>query len=159
MHRRQLIQKGKWFHAVFALIVWGLSAKISTFWLNTATANNPAVAVIGSVAGCYTICYVSLWIEKTFRKFTKWFAKLGEMSLIVLCTHILDLNTLKTFRIMDKLCGALRITSMKFYVIGLVLLRVVLAIIAIVVIPYIPIIRSFFMYRQYPLIKKEKQRA
>lgn len=105
MHRHKLIQKGKWFHVAFALIVWGLSARISTFWLNTATADNPAIAVIGSVAGCYAICYVSLWLEKCFKEFTKWFSKLGELSLIVLCTHILDLNTLKTFRIMDKFCG------------------------------------------------------
>lgn len=159
MHRHKLIQKGKWFHVAFALIVWGLSARISTFWLNTATADNPAIAVIGSVAGCYAICYVSLWLEKCFKEFTKWFSKLGELSLIVLCTHILDLNTLKTFRVMDKLCGALKISSMKFYTTGLILCRVVLAVIAIAVIPHIPVIRSFFMYRQYPLIKKDKQRA
>ncbi len=159
VHRYQLLQKGKWIHGIFALLVWGLSARIGTFWLGTATADNPAVAVIGSMAGCYAICYVSILLEKTFRKFTKWFSKLGEMSLIVLCTHILDLNTLKTFRIMDKLCVALKISSMKFYITGLILCRVVLAVIAIAVIPHIPVIRSFFMYRQYPLIKKKKQRA
>jgi hypothetical protein len=60
---------------------------------------------------------------------------------------------------MDKLCGALKISSMKFYITGLILCRVVLAVIAIAVIPHIPVIRSFFMYRQYPLIKKKKQRA
>lgn len=157
----EMAHKYYFFHKSFPLLfllcilIWGMSAKQGILLVDIAYAPNPPIAIMGSVAGCYAICYVCVRIEKWFHGFSKKFIKLGELSLIVLCTHIIDLNNLRFIRIVDKVCAILRIYNIKIYVIVQIVYRIIFALLSVLIIPNIPIIRSFFMFRQYPFHKKE----
>jgi fucose 4-O-acetylase-like acetyltransferase len=143
---------------ILSILVWVLSAKMGYFWFNIATAAYPPIAMIGSLAGCYTICYFSFWIEEKFDGFSNRFIKLGELSLIVLCTHILDLNNFRFIHIVNKFCALFQINSLKIYAIGSIIYRIIFALLSVFIIPKIPVLRSFFMYRQYPFGKRKSKR-
>lgn len=151
-HQYDLFHKKNPVLFVICIIIWILSAKMGVFWFNTASADYPPIAVIGSLAGCYTICCFSIWIEEKLNGFSKRFIKLGELSLVVLCTHILDLNNFRfVFIIVNKIFALFQISSLKIYTICSILYRIVFALLSIFIVPKIPVLRSFFMYRQYPL--------
>jgi fucose 4-O-acetylase-like acetyltransferase len=154
-HQYDLFGKRRIQLFILCIIVWILSAKIGAFWVNRAYADYPPIAVIGSLAGCYAVCCFSIWIEERLNGFSKRFTKLGELSLIVLCTHILDLNNFRFIHMVNKFCALFQISSLKIWSIGAIIYRIVFALISVFIVPKIPILRSFFMYRQYPLIIKK----
>lgn len=157
VHQYDLLhKKNQNLFIILNIIVWFLSAKMGFFWFNTASAGYPPIAIIGSLAGCYAICCISIWIEEKFNGFSKHFIKLGELSLIVLCTHILDLNNFRFIHIVNKFCALFQISSLKIYAIGSIIYRIIFALLSVLIIPRIPVLRSFFMYRQYPFIEKKK---
>lgn len=155
-HQHNLFQMKRPELFILSILIWILSAKIGAFWVNRAYADNPVIAMIGSLAGCYAICYLSIWIEDKVNGFSKPFIKLGELSLIVLCTHILDLNNFRFIHIVNKFCALFQISSLKIYAIGSIIYRIIFAILSVLIVPKIPVLRSFFMYRQYPIVKKKR---
>jgi hypothetical protein len=159
-HQYDLFHKKNQIMFTLCILVWFLSAKMGAFWVNRAYADYPPIAVIGSLAGCYVICCFSIWIEERVNGFSKHFIKLGELSLIVLCTHILDLNNFRFIHIVNKFCALFQVTSLKIYAIGSIIYRIVFALLSVFIVPKIPVLRSFFMYRQYPFhIKKNKNES
>lgn len=157
LHEYNYIHKDHPLLFFLCLLIWGLSAKQGILLVDIAYAPNPPIAVMGSIAGCYAICYASVRIEKWFEGFSKKFIKLGELSLIVLCTHIIDLNNLRFIRIVDKVYAVLHISNMKIYVMGQIVYRIIFALLSVLIIPNIPVIRSFFMYRKYPLVNRKSK--
>ena len=78
----------------------------------------------------------------------------GQMSLIVLCVHLIDLNTCAiSGKIYENL---IQTTGDQIIPVSMeILYRFLLTVVGIIVIPRLPIVRSFYLNRVYPFWAKK----
>src|SRR5699024_12220967 len=75
--------------------IWFVTAIIGPFYLKVAAAKSYTGAIIGGVAGSYAIMVFSKWFANISpENITHIVQKYGELSLIVLCFHIIDISAL-----------------------------------------------------------------
>ena len=143
-----LVNNGNFITFIFAVSIWFVTAKIGPFYLNVSAATSYTGAIIGGVAGSYAIMVFSKWFANISpENITHIVQKYGELSLIVLCFHIIDISTLNITSLIQHVFLP---HGMLIFTIALVIYRIIFTYIAIIIIPYIPIVRSFYMFRKYP---------
>lgn len=132
---------------LFSLLFWGLSAKSGFFYLNVPIAANPVLAILGGMGGSIVIIDISKLIDKIFKKINL-IKKFGKYSLIVMCVHVVDLSVLnlgnRIFEISQSNGAVIAIVFVVIY-------RVLITYLSIIFIPYIPLVRSVYMNRKYPI--------
>ncbi|GAJ25742.1 O-acetyltransferase [Liquorilactobacillus sucicola DSM 21376 = JCM 15457] len=133
-------------------ILWGLSALSGFFYLNTAFADMPIIAVLGGLGGSFVLM-------KLAQKLTslKWNFSLvktyGRLSLIVMCFHLIDITLIQiSSMIYNTASGQL---GPIVAVLAVVFYRVAFTIVAVLIIPYIPVFRSFYLNRRFPLFERK----
>ena len=143
-----LVNNGNFITFIFAVSIWFVTAKIGPFYLNVSAATSYTGAIIGGIAGSYAIMVFSKWFANISpENITHIVQKYGELSLIVLCFHIIDISTLNITSLIQHVFLP---HGMLIFTIALVIYRIIFTYIAIIIIPYIPIIHSFYMFRKYP---------
>lgn len=128
--------------------LWGASAFSGFLYLNIAYADSPILAVFGGIGGSFTLMYLAKLLCET--KFDwNMVQYYGQMSLIVLCVHLIDLNSLA---ISGKIYGSLvQMTGSQFFAVSIeILYRFLMTVIGIIVIPRVPFVRSCYLGRKYP---------
>jgi fucose 4-O-acetylase-like acetyltransferase len=79
---------------VFALAIWLAFIKnFESFWLVHNDMGRGVIDILGSVCACFIIVQISKLIEKYTKILSGILAYFGKYSLLVLCVHILELNT------------------------------------------------------------------
>ena len=127
-----------------------ISAQSGFLYLNIAHADSPILAVLGGIGGSFTLMYLAKLLCETNLNLAaiKYY---GQMSLIVLCVHLIDLNSCaisgKIYEILAQITG-----NQIFAVSMEILYRFLLT----VVIPKLPIVRSFYLNRAYPFLAKNE---
>jgi fucose 4-O-acetylase-like acetyltransferase len=151
--RTEVIEKHPILCLVFGLIFWIVGAKFGYFWLNIAHADNVPMAILGGAGGSIAIMAGCLLFEKEIKakKITRLFEPLsffGNFSLIVLCVHIVELNSTNLAQLfMQRLPSSL--TSV-WVIIVLVIYRILLTGIITYIIRYMPIFKQVYVYRDFP---------
>lgn len=147
-----MVEKRGWFYFILGLLLWGISVQSGFFYLNIAYANAPLLAVLGGIGGSFVLMFLAAEITKFAFNF-KYVEYFGQMSLIVLCIHLLDLSGLS---LAGKVYGSvLQSTGNVMLAVSLeILYRLVVTVIGIIVIPKIPYLRSFYLNRKYPFFRQ-----
>lgn len=153
IRKYDLIHHGNIFLALSGIILWLLSMKSGAFYINVGYATNPAMAIIGAIGGSYFIMYLSYCLTDKLGWQLRPIQYYGKMSLIVLCVHLFDMNSLQIGNKIVAFLGILHFNDI-IQMTGLITYRVILTIIAIIIIPKIPIIRSLYLNREYPFRTK-----
>lgn len=147
-----LIEKYGRFGCFAGIVLWMVSAQSGFLYLNIAHADSPILAILGGIGGSFTLMYLSkiLCETKVDLKVVKYY---GQMSLIVLCVHLIDLNSLAISR---KIYGTLaQTTGNQILAVNLeILYRFLLTVVGIIIIPKLPVVRSFYLNRTYPFRAK-----
>lgn len=72
-------------------IVWLIASNLTYFWVNTAEAKYPLIAIIASINGSYVISYYAYNLAKTkYNYLLK--TPLFRSTLLILCVHYFDLH-------------------------------------------------------------------
>lgn len=147
-----LIEKYGRFGCFTGIVLWIVSAQSGFLYLNIAYADSPILAILGGIGGSFTLMYLAkiLCETKADLKAVKYY---GQMSLIVLCVHLIDLNSLA---ISGKIYGTLaQTTGNQILAVSMeILYRFLLTVVGIIIIPKLPIVRSFYLNRTYPFRTK-----
>lgn len=134
--------------------LWMISAQSGFLYLNIAHADSPILAILGGIGGSFTLMYLAKLLCETNLNLAaiKYY---GQMSLIVLCVHLIDL---KSCAISGKIYEILaQITGNQIFAVSMeILYRFLLTVVGIVVIPKLPIVRSFYLNRAYPFLAKSE---
>lgn len=142
-----LIEKCGRFGCFTGIVLWIVSAQSGFLYLNIAYADSPILAILGGIGGSFTLMYLAkiLCETKADLKAVKYY---GQMSLIVLCVHLIDLNSLA---ISGKIYGTLaQTTGNQILAVSMeILYRFLLTVVGIIIIPKLPIVRSFYLNRTY----------
>ena len=89
---------------VFAAVIWvDFIRNFQSFWLVHCDIGRGAIDVFGSVCACYCLVLISLYIDQHFDMLSSWFACLGRYSIMVLCVHLIELDTFPWDRIIGFL--------------------------------------------------------
>lgn len=146
-----LVEKTNLSLVSIGLVLWMISAQSGFFYLNTAFADNRLLAVLGGIGGSYFMMVVAKVITESVT--TKYIDYYGKLSLIVLSIHLVEMNSLKVNSfIAQHVFTATNSDLAVTY--AVVLYRLLITILAVVVIPKIPVVKSFYLNRQYPFFKK-----
>lgn len=128
--------------------MWLISAFQGYFALTVPTSPNLLISVMGGVAGSLCIIQISDWLSHYPNiQPVKWLKRYGQLSLVVLCFHLIDLDVIGiegwlTSNLIGHV-GLLMVT-----IIG-ISYRISFVTIAMLAIPHIPGIRACFLPRQY----------
>lgn len=140
------------------VIIWAVSAKSGMFLLVNGNGDNPWAGIIGALGAAYTIKQLADFIAnsqlRAIKIIKRYLVFLGRLSIIVLCIHLIDLNNI---RIGGNIINYF--AAHNLYIAGLLLqiiYRILICSLACLAIPHIPIVRSFFLYKNYPLFNKVK---
>ncbi|MET7103893.1 acyltransferase family protein [Lactiplantibacillus plantarum] len=128
--------------------MWLVSAFQGYFALTVPTSPNLLISVMGGVAGSLCIIRVSDWLSHyPNARPIKWLKRYGQLSLVVLCFHLIDLNVIG---IEGWLTNHL-ITHMGPLVTTIIAIsyRIGFVTVAMLAIPHLPGIRACFLPRQY----------
>lgn len=151
--KAKLIEKFPLICAAVGLLLWVYSSSLGYFWLNIAQADNKFMSLIGGVSGSIFIMVVCLLLEKVVKKFNleRFFDPLsffGKFSLIILCVHIIELNSTIFSRLLSNMfSNALSSTEM---IILLIISRILIVGIVTYIIRYIPIFKQVYVDRNFP---------
>lgn len=153
IRRFDLIGKYGMFGCIIGSVLWIISAQSGFLYLNIAHADSPILAVLGGIGGSLTLMYLAklLCETKVNLKAVKYY---GQMSLIVLCVHLIDLNS---FAISGKIYGTLaQTTGNQIFAVSMeILYRFFLTVVGIIIIPKLPVVRSFYLNRTYPFFVRK----
>lgn len=144
----ELLQKNAGLWCGLGVILWGLSTQSGFFYLNVAQADAPFLAVLGGIGGSFVLMFLAdkLTSKDWELKYLNYY---GQMSLIVLCIHLLDLNGLNVAPKVLEL--RLKFTQNTALAVGIeILYRLMVTVIGIIVLPKLPYLRSFYLNRKYP---------
>ena len=150
IRKYNLIEKAPRHCGLLVLAVWIIDAAKGPFYMNIAYAANPLMAVLGGISGSYTLMLSAKWVSTKSFWGLSGIEKYGELSLIALAIHIIELNCLADFDVISKILGNVRPS---IFTLILIVERVLVSVGGTVIVPKIPILRGFYMYRQYPLIE------
>lgn len=122
----------------------------------SAKAPNELMAVIGSISASLCIIKFSIMINDYLQvhnllKFKRLMLFIGAQSLTVLCFHLLDLDCFKFYS--DIIFGLSGKVPHGIPVLVGMLYRMVFAVGMTWLVRYLPVIRSLFMPRRFPLLK------
>ncbi|WP_125764305.1 acyltransferase family protein [Companilactobacillus hulinensis] len=152
-----LLEISKWqyvFLGVAALLV----ASFGTFYMDAATAPSELMAIAGSLAASLCVVKISMMITNYlnthgWKKFERLMLFIGAQSLTVLCFHLLDLDCLRFYTdIIQGLSG--KVPRGIPVLVGMVY-RIIWAVGMTWGVRFIPVLRSFFMPRSFPMFKKQ----
>lgn len=156
MHQKDLLSelKGKYYIALAG--AWLFVASLGTFYMASAKAPNELMAVIGSISASLCIIKFSIVINDYLQvhnllRFKKLMLFIGAQSLTVLCFHLLDLDCFKFYS--DIIFGLSGKVPHGIPVLVGMLYRMVFAVGMTWLVRYLPVIRSLFMPRRFPLLK------
>lgn len=148
-----LIEKYGISGSIVGVALWMISAQSGFLYLNIAHADSPILAVLGGIGGSFSLMYLAKLLCETKLNLdaVKYY---GQMSLIVLCVHLIDLNTCAiSGKIYENL---IQTTGDQIIAVSMeILYRFLLTVVGIIVIPRLPIVRSFYLNRVYPFWAKK----
>lgn len=143
-----LLEKNSYSWLILGLVLWGASTHSGFFYLNVAQADSPFWAVLGGIGGSYVLMWGAKFLcqHHVPLKAVKYY---GQLSLIVLCVHLIDINM---FTISRKIYEAMMLMTNRpvLSVSVEILYRLFLTILGIIIIPRLPYLRSFYLARKYP---------
>ena len=140
---------------ILATMIWVLAALSGMFYVERGWATNSWSAMLGAVAGSYSLIYLAKLVERKFnggisRIFKKYLITMGKFSMMVLCFHLIDLNNISIgWNIVEVFARN------GMYIPGIILqiiYRIVFCSVICYLIPHILVVRSIFLYRLYPLL-------
>ncbi|WEE36950.1 acyltransferase family protein [Lactiplantibacillus paraplantarum] len=128
--------------------MWLISAFQGYFALTVPTSPNLLISVMGGVAGSLCIIQISDWLSHYPNiQPVKWLKRYGQLSLVVLCFHLIDLDVIGIEGwLTSNLIG--HVGPLMVTIIG-ISYRISFVTIAMLAIPHIPGIRACFLPRQY----------
>ncbi|WP_432225290.1 acyltransferase family protein [Lactiplantibacillus argentoratensis] len=136
---------------IVGLLAWIIAASNQMFQLAMVEAPDALLSVIGAVGGTLVVVKFSQWIAKV-GTVAKMLGRVGQFSIIVLCFHNVDL----TFSMVPTMIMSSSFTQnviLKIVIINLY--RLIIPVLALVLIPRIPGVRSLYLNRQYPFLKRK----
>ncbi|MEE5988897.1 acyltransferase family protein [Ligilactobacillus equi] len=148
-----LLKKERLSLTLIGLLFWVVSAMSGYLYLNVPFANNVFLALLGGIGGSYTIISISKLITDNVS--VKAMCYYGKMSLIVLSVHLIESDSLKFGMLISQAVNNILHNEL-LAIYGVLLYRICLTAIAVMVIPKIPVLRSFYLNRQYPFFKRLK---
>lgn len=151
IRKYDLVEKANLSLASIGLVLWMISAQSGFFYLNTAFADNRLLAVLGGIGGSYFMMVIAKVITENVA--TGYIDYYGKLSLIVLSIHLVEMNSLKVNSFIAQHIFTITNSNLAITY-AIVFYRLLITILAVVVIPKIPVVRSFYLNRQYPFFKK-----
>lgn len=144
-----LIQKINGIWTLIFLILWLYNSKSNLFAFEGVTANNILMAIIVGIISSFCVIKFSIFINvHGISKVNNILLFWGAGSLLMLCFHLLDLDYVQIWPfIMNRLS---RVSYNTALLIGMIY-RVFFASLFTYIIPKIPIVRNFYMNRDYPV--------
>ncbi|KRL01722.1 hypothetical protein [Liquorilactobacillus capillatus] len=132
------------------LILWGVSVHSGFFYLNTAFANAPVLAILGALGGSFVLMKLAQamisfnWKLSLLRNY-------GQLSLIVMCFHLIDITLLHISGFIYNELTMIHVTPI-LVVCAVICYRLLFTILAVLIIPHIPLLRSFYLNRRFPVV-------
>ncbi|WMB63355.1 acetyltransferase [Lactiplantibacillus pentosus] len=139
--------------------MWLLSAFQGYFALTVPVSPNLLISVMGGVAGSLCVIRFSEWLSQhASRRVVQGLQRYGQLSLVVLCFHLIDLDVIGLAGWVNGLVlphgGPLIAT------VATIGYRIAFVTLAMWAIPHLPVLRACFLPRQYSfkwLQRREKQ--
>lgn len=127
-------------------LFWGLSVRSGFFYMNVVYADNLVWAILGAFGASVVLCWVAQKLAKL--ALIKPLSIIGRYSLIVLCAHVIDLDLIRIASGLNS-----HVTSFAGPVMGTAVAisyRIVFACLFIYLVPKIPLVRCFYLNKQFP---------
>ncbi|AYG36898.1 acyltransferase [Lactiplantibacillus pentosus] len=152
LQEQRSLENISWRLVLGGLFTWILSASNQMFVLVSVDVPDALLAITGAVGGSIVIIKLSQLIAK-FQVVDKTLGLIGRLSIVVLCFHDVDL----TYSQIPEIIMSSDFTQnliIKIVVVNLY--RMIIPIMAVLLIPRIPIVRSLYLNRQYPFLKRRQ---
>ncbi|KZT82998.1 acyltransferase family protein [Lactiplantibacillus plantarum] len=151
LQEQQLLEDISWKIFIVALFSWGLAASNQMFLLVSVGASDTLLAILGAVGGSIVVIKLSQLIA-TKKVVDSTLGTFGRLSIIVLCFHDVDL----TYSQVPQMIMAADFTQNLIVKIIIVnLYRLIIPVLAVLLVPRIPGVRSLYLNRQYPFLKRK----
>lgn len=153
IRKYDILSKVNWLVIIVLLLLWIWDAFFNLFDFEGVNATNIYIAIPIGITSSIVVMKSSIYIEKltalvSVKLLEKIFSFFGKNSLILLCFHLIDLDYVqlwpKVIQITNNYFGYLSAVTFG------VMYRILFVSLFALVMPYIPILRSFYMHRQYP---------
>lgn len=130
--------------ALLGLILWLSSARVGSFSLNRAFADQPFIGMAGAIGGCYFLMYLFKLIDTMIPMHG--LARLGNLALITLAFHIIGLNLFNDVAILGN---KLFVLGLAPQIIGFIQIcyRIVISELATVILAKFSWVRKIFAIR------------
>ncbi|CAM3287534.1 hypothetical protein [Lactiplantibacillus plajomi] len=142
-----LARLSDWSYGIF-VFAWLVSGWQGGFWLNVPASPNLVISVVGGIGG--SLCLIRFCMALTKRRrpgtprILKWY---GQLSLIVLCVHLLNLTALNAdvhvFNWLQSLTGTMIALLVQ------IICRIAFVTVGLLVVPKIPVLRAGLFPRRY----------
>lgn len=152
----QLINKFGTLLIIVSMILWLIDSQFNLFgFVNAAAQNtqNTWLAILVGMLSSMVVIKFSILLDKilSFSR-TIWLKRLlkfwGSQSLLILCFHLIDLDMVQIWPV---IVGKFSVVSYTFAIVCGIIYRITFASVFAVSMPKIPLLRNFYMNRQYPL--------
>ncbi|MCT3065859.1 acyltransferase family protein [Lactiplantibacillus pentosus] len=151
MREENILENISYVLVIIGLFAWIIAASNQMFQLAMVEAPDALLSIVGALGGSLVVVKFSQWIVKA-KGVAKVLGKIGQFSIIVLCFHNIDL-TFSMVPTMILSAGFTENIVLKIVIINLY--RLIIPLLALLIVPKIPGVRSLFMNRQYPFLKRK----
>ena len=147
----QLINKFGTLLIIVSMILWLIDSQFNLFGFVNAAAQNTWLAILVGMLSSMVVIKFSILLDKILN-FSIWLKRLlkfwGSQSLLILCFHLIDLDMVQIWPV---IVGKFSVVSYTFAIVCGIIYRIIFASAFAVSMPRIPLLRNFYMNRQYPL--------
>ncbi|MBT1143106.1 acyltransferase family protein [Lactiplantibacillus argentoratensis] len=155
MKQSNVLSDLKFWLILASLAMWILVANTQSLNMSSVKTDDTLLAIIGASSGSIVIFKISQILEKT-NLIKVPLRIIGQYSIIFFCFHNIDVAF---SRIPSFIINSTFTNSIVVKIIIVMIYRLVIPTLAVILIPRTPILKSIFLNRQFPLMKKRERHA
>lgn len=140
-------------YLILGFIAWSVAANQGFLMVVTAKSPNMFVSFIGVIGASIVLIQFGKWISK-LKRTGRLLRYVGQYSIIVFCFHLIDLSVINVGGVLAAHSNQLFGTEIAAIIV--ILYRLVVPGVAVYLVPKIPLLRSIYLPREFPLVRREK---
>ncbi|MCT0162167.1 acyltransferase family protein [Lactiplantibacillus pentosus] len=141
-------------YLILGFIAWSVAAKQGFLMVVTARSSNMFLSFIGVAGASIVLIQLGKWASK-LKRTSRLLRYAGRYSIIVFCFHLIDLSVINVGGVLAAHVNQLFGTGIAAIIV--IFYRLIVPGVAVYLVPKIPVIRSIYLPREFPLVRREKQ--
>ncbi|WP_137625015.1 acyltransferase family protein [Lactiplantibacillus pingfangensis] len=151
MKKWRLPYKISWLLLLISFGLWTVSASQGFLSVVTTRSPNMLVSIVGAFGGAVCLIQFGKWLSR-FKKMGSFLQKCGHYSIIIFCFHLIDLDA---FNVGGVLAARMNNSvGPNVAAIIVIVYHLIIPLMAMYTIKWVPIVRSIYLSREYPFLKR-----